>query len=90
MNAKGFSAVEVAVLVVAVAIIALLGYVGYNAYVDQNGSSDTGNSSGVTTDETQKVPPVQSSEDLNTVEKQLDDTELDDTSSKEAESQATF
>ena len=71
---EGFSISELLVVVVVVVIVVTLGVVGYNSW--KNNGVKQADSTNKTT--TSTVPEVKKASDLDTVNKLLDDTDLND------------
>lgn len=79
-KSSGFSAVEI---VLVVAVVALLGFIGWRFYAIQQANSDQGSSQTTTTqgaaaetggEDVPAAPQINSTEDLNKAEQALDST----------------
>lgn len=81
---RGFSFVEVVIILVVVVIVGALGYAAWKSFLVPNASvadKDTVSNS-------QTVEVITSKEDLEAAEKALEDLDFDDESAKQAELQA--
>lgn len=81
---KGFSIVE---LLVIVGVLVLIGGLGFVAWKSFNKST---NENGTPVSNSQTAEVITTEEDLNEAAKQLDQLDIEDEDSQQAESQATF
>lgn len=88
-RSTGFSIVEVLVVVVVLALVGYLGYVGWNKWQDSKKSA-TADTNQVQTSGSVKPAKINSTSDLDSVAKQLDSTNLNDSSGTQAQSQTSF
>ncbi|HCR55556.1 TPA: hypothetical protein DIV49_01155 [Candidatus Saccharibacteria bacterium] len=82
---RGFSVIEVAIVLVVLGLVGALGYVAWNKFVD----TDTGTTE-TSEERTAEKITVKNADDLNSVEKTLDATDVEDSESTEAEQAADF
>lgn len=82
---KGFGAVEAVVLLGVIVLLAGVGYVGWKAFVNSDGSSQ---STSVSTKQSAEV--ITTKADLEAAEKALSELDFDDSDSAAAESQASL
>jgi preprotein translocase subunit SecF len=82
---KGFSLVELLVIVGVLILIGGLGFVGWRSF---NKSTDT--STGTPVSNSESVEVITNEEDLDEAAKQLDSLEIEDEDSAQAESQAAL
>lgn len=86
MKQKGFGIVEVILFVV---IIGLIGFVVWRVWDARSLYESTGENN-TSYPQQDTVPPVNNKEDLEKIEKQLDDTQLDGGYDAELENESTF
>lgn len=86
-NQPGFTAIEIAIVVVVIGIIGLLGYVVYNNQVNKTASNNTiqETSQPTTANDVESAPEVNSVEDLDKAEAVLDQTDPGSSNTSDAE-----
>ncbi|MEP6710481.1 MAG: hypothetical protein ABJA64_02085 [Candidatus Saccharibacteria bacterium] len=84
-NQQGFGIVEAVVIVVVIGIVGALGYVGYKNFIQK----DPADSSQQTTANTSEpaAPDINSTSDINTSIKSLDNESFDDSDSAQLDTQ---
>lgn len=78
---KGFSIVEIVIVLAVVALIGLLGWRVWSA----NQTTDT-----TDTTQSETVAPINSEEDLNTADQQLDATNIEGSESQQLDTETSF
>lgn len=81
---QGFSAVEVVIVVVVLAIVGALGYVAYNNFVANDDTATTE----TTTSSEQEPAKIESKDDLDQALNTVDSTSVDDEDAAAAQDQA--
>lgn len=71
---SGFSAVEI---VLVLAVLVLVGFVGYRVYDSQQNKNDGSTEQSTTADDVPAAPEVNSTEDLNKAEETLDQSNIE-------------
>lgn len=84
---QGFSAVEITILVVVLAIAGGVGYVAWNKFMAKDSKTE---SSQTASSDTQKPTEISNKDDLDKALETVDSTSVDDDDVSTAESQANF
>ena len=78
-NQTGFSAFETIMLVATVALLGLAGFLVYDRQQEKKAANNTSSTQNADADKIPEAPEIKSTEDLNTAEKAVDDTKVDNT-----------
>jgi len=85
---QGFAIMELVIVILVVAIVVALGVIGYGRWKDAN-TTQTANTSGQQATMTPAAPQVQSTQDLDTASKALDQSTVSSSSVDQLTSQSS-
>lgn len=83
ISKSGFTAVEVVLVVIVLAIIGLLGYTFYNTMTGEQKVTESSNQDAAA-DDVAEAPAISSADDLDAALQTLDDTDIEGSSDRDA------